>query len=108
MSQHAELTDADFQSTIDSASKPMLVDFFASWCQPCKALSPLLDAVAQEYEGRLDIAKVDIDHAQETAMRFGIQGVPTVIFFKDGQEVERFIGLRDIKDIRAITDKVVG
>jgi thioredoxin 1 len=84
-----------------------MVDFFASWCQPCKALTPLIEAVAEEYAGKLDVKKVDIDNAQETAMRFGIQGVPTVILFKNGQEVDRFIGLRDIKDIKAMADKAL-
>jgi thioredoxin 1 len=107
MSQLAVLTDADFQTTIDSSANPVMVDFFASWCQPCKALTPLIEAVAEEYAGKLDVKKVDIDNAQETAMRFGIQGVPTVILFKNGQEVDRFIGLRDIKDIKAMADKAL-
>ena len=108
MSNLAELTDADFQSTIESASTPVLIDFHATWCQPCKSLTPLIETVAEEYAGKLEVRKVDIENAGETAMRFGIQSVPTVVFFKGGQEVDRFIGLRDIKSIREMADKIIG
>jgi thioredoxin 1 len=102
-----ELTDVDFQDTVDKSATPVLVDFSATWCQPCKALAPIIDAIAKEYQGKILVTKVDIDKARQTAIRFGIQGVPTCIFFKSGAEVDRFMGLRDVKDVRALVDKVL-
>ena len=103
----SELTDNDFQQVVENAATPVLVDFSATWCQPCKALAPLIDAVAQEYDARILVHKVDIDNAPDTAVRFGIQGVPTCIFFKDGAEVDRFIGMTDLDDIRSRCEKVL-
>ncbi len=102
-----ELTDNNFQETVEGASTPVLVDFSATWCQPCKALAPLVDQVAKEFEGKLLVRKVDIDQARQTAIRFGIQGVPTCIFFKDGAEVDRFMGMKDLNQIRESVEKVI-
>lgn len=107
MAELQELSDTDFQTTVESSTTPVLIDFSATWCQPCKALAPIIAAVAEEYDGKLLVRKVDIDQAKATAIRFGIQGVPTCIFFKDGAEVERFVGNRDLKDIKALVDKVI-
>ena len=107
MAELQELSDTDFQDTIEKSSTPVLIDFSATWCQPCKALAPVIEAVAQEYDGKLLVRKVDIDQAQQTAIRFGIQGVPTCIFFRDGSEVERFVGNRDLKDIKSMVEKVI-
>ena len=82
-----ELNDADFKSTLESAGTPILVDFSATWCAPCKALAPTIDAVADEYAGKMAVYKVDIDNAQETAASYGIMSVPTCIFFRDGKVV---------------------
>lgn len=102
-----ELSDANFQSTLQSAKVPVLVDFSASWCQPCKALAPKIDQVAGEYKGRMDVYKVDIDNAQETAASFGIMSVPTCIFFRDGKEVERFLGNPDLRTVKGHVDRVL-
>ncbi len=102
-----ELNDSDFQETVEKSATPVLIDFSATWCQPCKALAPVIEAVAQEYEGKLLVRKVDIDQARQTAIRFGIQGVPTCIFFKNGAEVDRFMGYRDLKEIKTLTEKVL-
>jgi thioredoxin 1 len=82
MSKVPELTDDNFQSTIASASTPVLVDFSASWCGPCKALAPTIDKLAAEYAGKIAIYKVDIDNAQDAASNFNISSVPTCVFFK--------------------------
>ncbi|MBZ0151352.1 MAG: thioredoxin [Planctomycetes bacterium] len=103
-----ELTDSTFQSTLQSAKRPVLVDFSASWCQPCKALAPTIDKVAGEYTGKLDVYKVDIDNAQEVAASFGIMSVPTCIFFRDGKEVDRFMGNADLRTVKSHVDRVVG
>lgn len=102
-----ELTDADFKSTLDSATTPILVDFSASWCGPCKALAPTIDKVAGEYEGKMSVYKVDIDNASETAASFGIMSVPTCIFFRDGKEVDRFMGNADLRTVKGHVDRVL-
>jgi thioredoxin 1 len=107
MSNVQELTDADFASMTSKAQVPVLVDFSATWCQPCKTLAPTIDAVADEYQGKLDVFKVDIDKAQETAAHFGIQGVPTCVFLKDGREVDRFSGVQDLRSVKDRIDKVL-
>ena len=87
------VTDSSFQSEVLSSDKPVLLDFTAVWCGPCKALAPIVEDVAKEYEGRLKVAKLDIDHSPETAQRYNIRGVPTVLVFKGGKEVARQVGL---------------
>jgi thioredoxin 1 len=102
-----ELTDENFKSTLQSAEGPVLVDFSASWCQPCKALAPTIDAVASQYAGKLAVFKVDIDKAPDTAAGFGISSVPTCIFFKQEKEVDRFYGNQDIRTVKSHVDKVL-
>jgi thioredoxin 1 len=107
MSNVKELSDAEFAETLGSARVPVLIDFSATWCQPCKALAPTLDAIAGEYASRLEVYKVDIDQAQETAASYGILGVPTCIFFKGGKEVDRFTGALDLRSVKDRVEKVL-
>ena len=107
MSKVKELNDAEFAGAMKNAQAPILVDFSASWCQPCKALAPTIDAVADEYDGRLQVYKVDIDNAQATAAQFGIQGVPTCVFFKEGVEVDRFVGVQELRSVKERVEKVL-
>ena len=102
-----ELTDADFKSTLDSAQTPILVDFSASWCGPCKALAPTIDKVAGDYDGKIAVYKVDIDNAPDSAASFGIMSVPTCIFFRDGKEVDRFMGNLDLRTVKGHVDRVI-
>ncbi|MFK7739859.1 MAG: thioredoxin [Planctomycetota bacterium] len=102
-----ELTDADFKNTLETATTPVLVDFSASWCQPCKALAPTIEKVAGDYDGKMAVFKVDIDNAQETAASFGIMSVPTCIFFRDGKEVDRFMGNADLRTVKGHVDRVL-
>jgi len=102
-----ELNDADFKSTLESATTPILVDFSATWCAPCKALAPTIDKVAEDYDGKMSVYKVDIDKAQETAASFGIMSVPTCIFFRDGKEVDRFMGNVDLRTVKGHVDRVL-
>lgn len=94
----------DFEKTVLEAGVPVLVDFYADWCGPCKILAPRMDEIAAANEGRLLVAKVDTDQAQEVAMRYGIRGVPTVILFQDGAEVERSWGIEPDK-LTAMVEK---
>ena len=107
MSTIRELTDDDFTSTVSSNEAPVLVQFSATWCQPCKALTPTIEAISKEYEGRLDVFKVDIDQAQETAQQFDIRGVPTCVFLRTGEVVDRFAGNLDLRSIKERVEKVL-
>lgn len=108
MSKVKELSDSDFETTVQGSKVPVLVDFSATWCQPCKALAPTIDAVSDEYSGKLNVYKVDIDRSPNVTGQFGIQGVPTCILFKSGQEVDRFMGNQDLRSVKARVNKVVG
>ena len=88
-----KVSQDDFETTVLKASAPVLVDFFAEWCGPCKVLAPMLDEIAGEHAGRLVVAKVDTDHAPALAERYGIRGVPTLVLFRDGEEVDRSVGI---------------
>ncbi|WNG33588.1 thioredoxin [Archangium minus] len=86
------LGDADFQREVLEAEGPVLVDFTATWCGPCRALSPTLEALATEHKGRLKVAKLDVDDNQGTAQQYGIRSVPTLLFFKQGKVVGQIVG----------------
>jgi thioredoxin 1 len=91
------VTDADFDRTIQGTSVPILVDFYADWCGPCRIMAPTLDDLAQKRTGESLVLKLDTDANQVTAGRFGIRGIPTVIAFRDGKETGRHVGVADMK-----------
>jgi thioredoxin 1 len=78
------ISDADFDEKVLKSTAPVLVDFWAEWCGPCKMIAPILDEIAADYEGRLVVAKVNVDQSPETPQRYGVRGIPTLILFKDG------------------------
>ena len=86
------ISSEDFQKRVLEADKPVLVDFFATWCGPCKRLAPTLDEVAKEVEGKAEVVKVDIDQSQDIAAKYRVSSVPTLILFKDGQPAKKTIG----------------
>jgi len=101
------LTDQDFEQFLEKADKPVLVDFWATWCGPCNVLSPILEKLAQEYEDKIILAEVNVDEARQTAQKFGINQIPTVILFKNGKPISGFIGVRPEPTIKEMLDKML-
>lgn len=87
-----QLSDDSFESEVLKSSTPVLVDFWASWCAPCKAISPVIDGLAAEYEGKVKIAKLNVDENPATPGQYGVRGIPTLILFKDGQVIDQVVG----------------
>ncbi len=92
MGKPIKITDDSFEDDIAQAEQPILVDFWATWCGPCQMIAPVLEEIAQEYDGQLTIAKLDVDHNPETPQKFQVMGIPTLILFKDGKAIERITG----------------
>lgn len=87
-----ELTDTDFHQEVDKADVPYLVDFWAIWCGPCSVVSPIMEEIAQEFDGKIKVGKVNVDNEIKTANEYGIQNIPTIMIFEQGKEAERIIG----------------
>jgi thioredoxin 1 len=102
-----KVTDSNFKSEVTASPVPVLVDFWAEWCGPCRLMGPILEAVAPLYDGRLKIGKLNVDENEETPTRFGILNIPTMIFFKKGQEAERIVGALSQTDLQKKIDKVL-
>ncbi|MGD2148210.1 MAG: thioredoxin [Anaerolineae bacterium] len=94
MADLLEVTDASFESEVLEASEPTLVDFWAEWCGPCKMVGPVVEEIANEHGDKMRVAKMDVDTNRQTPMQYGIQGIPTLILFKDGGEAARIVGFR--------------
>ena len=102
-----ELTDATFDQTIHNSDVPVLVDFWADWCGPCKMIAPLMKEIADEYADKAKICKLNTDDARDSAMEFGISAIPTIILFKDGQVQKKWVGLTSKKDLAAAIDELL-
>ena len=90
--KYVTLTDANFASEVLESDQPVLVDFWATWCGPCRIIAPIIVELADEFEGKAKIAKLDVDHNPKTAMQYGVRSIPTLLFFKDGQVVDQLVG----------------
>jgi thioredoxin 1 len=104
----AEFTDANFDSEVLGASQPVLVDFWAPWCGPCRMIAPVIDELANENAGTVKVGKLNTDNAQNTAMRYDVTGIPTIMLFKDGEVVERFVGVQPKSRLQEAIDSVKG
>lgn len=102
-----ELTDAEFESTIHGTDKPVLVDFWAPWCGPCKMMSPVIEEIADEYSGRALICKVDTNEQRQAAIEYGVTAIPTLILFKDGSLEKKWVGLTSKKALTDALDELL-
>jgi thioredoxin 1 len=100
------LTQENFDSEVLKSAKPVLVDFWAEWCGPCKMIAPLLDELATEYDGKVKIGKINTDDQQQLAAQFNISSIPTLLFFKNGQVVSQMRGARPKRDFKAALDSI--
>jgi thioredoxin 1 len=101
------LSDDTFQKEVLESDKPVMVDFWASWCGPCLALAPIIDEIAETYSDKIKICKLNVDENQKTAMQYGIKGIPTILFFKNGQVVEQSVGLVPKDYLEDLIKKVI-
>jgi thioredoxin 1 len=102
--QIKHVTDASFQADVLSANQPVLVDYWAAWCGPCKMIAPILEEIATEYAGRLTVAKVDVDANQLTPAKYGIRGIPTLMLFKNGEAAATKVGALSKTQLTAFLD----
>ncbi len=102
------VTDAEFDSTVLQSDKLVILDFWAEWCQPCKMLAPTVEEIAGEYEDTVKVGKLNVDDNPETATKYGIRGIPTLLFFKGGQVVQQLVGVKSKAEIEKVIDEDCG
>ncbi len=102
-----ELSDSTFDNEVINSDVPVLVDFWAPWCGPCRAIAPLVEEISEAYSGRVKFGKLNVDENQSTTMKFGIRSIPTLIVFKDGSAVEQIIGAVPKSEIEKAIDKAL-
>lgn len=107
MAKPVNVSDSDFQQVVEGSPKPVLVDFWAPWCGPCRAISPIIEELADEYEGSVDFAKVNVDENPKTASAFSIQSIPTLLLFKGGKPMTQIVGLRPKQELKKSLDSLL-
>ena len=103
-----EVTDAEFEAKVLKSEQPVLVDFWAPWCGPCRAVAPIVEQLAGEYEGKVQFAKLNTDDNQRTTMKYGVMAIPTLILYRNGDEVARLTGVQPKSVFKKTIDGVVG
>lgn len=103
-----EVTDGNFDQMVLKSEQPVMIDFWAAWCGPCKALAPIVDEVATAYNGKVVVGKMDVDSSPVTPQRYGVRGIPTLLIFKDGQVKDQIVGYVSRDTIAKALDKIVG
>ena len=93
MGQLIELTDNNFEKEVEQSDIPVLIDFWAIWCSPCKMIAPIVEELAKDYDGKLKVGKLDVDNNRQTAIKFGIRSIPTLLLFKDGHVADQIVGV---------------
>ncbi len=105
--QVREFTDDNFEKEVLQSDQPVLVDFWAEWCMPCKMLAPTIDEVASSFDGKAKVGKVDTDSNRNVSMKYGISAIPTVLLFKDGEIAKKFVGLTNKNDLEAAINEAI-
>jgi thioredoxin 1 len=108
MSNTVPVTDSTFDAIVLKAANPVLVDFWATWCRPCQMVAPILEELTQEYDGKLTIAKLDVDQNQQTAGKFHVMSIPTMIVFKQGKPVANIVGFKPKEKLKQELDAALG
>ena len=103
-----ELTDSNFQNEVLDNDQPVLVDFWAAWCGPCRAIAPTIEQLADDFDGRAKIGKVDVDQNQQTAMQYNVRSIPTLLFFKNGEVVDQLVGAAPKKVLAEKLESLAG
>ncbi|QGT98895.1 Thioredoxin [Candidatus Syntrophocurvum alkaliphilum] len=108
MAEVLTLENNNFEDQVINSELPVLVDFWAPWCGPCKMIGPIIDNLAVEYSGKIKVGKLNVDENKEIAVQFGIRGIPTILFFKDGTEVQRVVGAKNKEQLNKLITEVIG
>ena len=108
MSEPIPVSDSNFEQTVLQAKLPVLVDFWAAWCGPCRMVAPVVEELAREYEGKISFAKLDVDHNPKTASTYGIMSIPTLLLFKEGKPVSHIVGFRPKAELKRTLDTALG
>lgn len=107
MSEPVKIESATFQTEVLDSNVPVLVDFWAPWCGPCKMLTPTIEALAAEYDGKIKVAKVNVDDNQDLAVQYGIRGIPSVLVFKNGEVASAMVGLKPKEEIAKVLEEMI-
>lgn len=102
-----EISDSNFESEVVNSDVPVLVDFWAPWCGPCRAIAPIVEEISSTYEGKIKVGKMNVDENQATTMKFGIRSIPTIIMFKGGEAVDQIIGAVPKGEIEKVVEKSI-